>query len=246
MGKGFMDFFNTAGPDILALQEVKMERGQAEIDMPGYFEYWNSAEKKGYSGTALFTKRKPLDVTCGIGIDGHDREGRVITAEYRGFYFVCCYTPNARRELLRLDYRMRWEDDFLAYLKALDAKKPVILAGDLNVAHNEIDIKNPGGNRRNAGFTDEERGKMTRLLNNGFVDTFRSLHPDTRGAYTWWSYMHNARANNAGWRIDYFIVSERLGENMAAHRIHAEVMGSDHCPIELELDMGWDAGGACN
>ena len=234
-GKGFLDFFQREAPDVLCLQETKLQPHQIELELPGYHQYWNSAEKKGYSGTALFTKMEPLAVTYGIGIPEHDTEGRVITAEYEDFYLVCCYTPNAQRGLTRLDYRMVWEDAFRAYLKELDGKKPVILCGDLNVAHQEIDLKNFKTNRGNAGFTDEERGKMTELLDAGFVDSFRSLYPDVTGAYSWWSYMYHARENNAGWRIDYFICSQRLKDRIADSKILADVMGSDHCPVELDL-----------
>lgn len=235
MNKGFPEFFQQEAPDILCLQETKLQPHQIELELPGYQQYWNSAEKKGYSGTALFTRQEPLDVTFGIGAAEHDTEGRVITAEYEDFFLVCCYTPNAQRELTRLAYRMEWEDAFRAYLKGLDGKKPVILCGDLNVAHQEIDLKNPKSNRGNAGFTDEERGKMTELLAAGFTDSFRYLHPDVTGAYSWWSYMRRARDNNAGWRIDYFLVSDRLRERIADSRILSHVMGSDHCPVELDL-----------
>ena len=238
LGKGFLDFFHEQSPDFLCLQETKMQQGQAEVDLgEGWLQYWNSADKKGYSGTAVFTRREPLSVRYGIGIPEHDTEGRVITLEYDNFYLVTCYTPNAQRELTRLDYRMAWEDAFLAYLKALDRKKPVILCGDLNVAHQPIDLKNPSSNRHNAGFTDEERGAFTRLLDNGFTDTFRHLYPDVTGAYSWWSYMFNARANNAGWRIDYFVVSQRIAPQIQEAAIHPEVMGSDHCPVELVLNF---------
>ena len=235
MNKGFPEFFQQEAPDILCLQETKLQPHQIELELPGYRQYWNSAEKKGYSGTALFTRQEPLDVTFGIGAAEHDTEGRVITAEYEDFFLVCCYTPNAQRELTRLAYRMEWEDAFQAYLKGLDGKKPVILCGDLNVAHQEIDLKNPKSNRGNAGFTDEERGKMTELLAAGFTDSFRYLYPDVTGAYSWWSYMRRARDNNAGWRIDYFLVSDRLRERIADSRILSHVMGSDHCPVELDL-----------
>lgn len=235
MNKGFPEFFQQEAPDILCLQETKLQPHQIELELPGYRQYWNSAEKKGYSGTALFTRQEPLDVTFGIGAAEHDTEGRVITAEYEDFFLVCCYTPNAQRELTRLAYRMEWEDAFRAYLKGLDGKKPVILCGDLNVAHQEIDLKNPKSNRGNAGFTDEERDKMTELLAAGFTDSFRYLHPDVTGAYSWWSYMRRARDNNAGWRIDYFLVSDRLRERIADSRILSHVMGSDHCPVELDL-----------
>ena len=235
LGKGFLDFFNAMDADAFCLQETKLQPHQIELDLPGYHIYWNSAEKKGYSGTALITKTEPLSVTCGLGIPEHDTEGRVITAEYEDFYLVCCYTPNAQNELARIHYRMQWEDDFRAYLMALDQKKPVVLCGDLNVAHEEIDLKNPKSNRGNAGFSDQEREKMTALLCSGFADSFRVLYPDKTGAYTWWSYRFNARKNNAGWRIDYFIVSERLMPRVKDQIIHADVTGSDHCPVELDL-----------
>ncbi len=236
LNKGFISFVEEAQADIIALQETKMQQGQAEVDMPGYTEYWNSAQKKGYSGTAVFTKQAPVAVTTGIGIEEHDTEGRVLTLEYEQFYFVNCYTPNSQRELARLSYRMQWEEAFLGYLKALDEKKPVILCGDLNVAHQEIDIKNPKSNRMNAGFTYEERAKMTQLLSSGFVDTFRRLYPEVTGAYSWWSYFSNARANNVGWRIDYFIVSERLMPRIKDSFILPEVEGSDHCPVGILLE----------
>ncbi len=236
LGKGFLDFFKAVDADAFCLQETKLQPHQIELELPGYHIYWNSAEKKGYSGTALITKTEPLNVTYGLGIPEHDTEGRVITAEYEDFYLVCCYTPNAQNELARIDYRMQWEDDFRAYLLALDSKKPVVLCGDLNVAHEEIDLKNPKTNRGNAGFSDQERGKMTDLLQSGFADTFRALYPDKTGAYTWWSYRFNARKNNAGWRIDYFIVSQRLLPRVRDQIIHADVTGSDHCPVELDLD----------
>ena len=235
LGKGFLDFFSAADADAVCLQETKMHQEQADLELPGYQQFWNSAEKKGYSGTAVFTRVPPLNVTYGIGMAEHDSEGRVITVEYEPFYLVNCYTPNAQRELARLEYRMKWEDDFSGYLMSLDAKKPVVLCGDLNVAHQEIDLKNPKTNRRNAGFSDEERAKMTELLAGGFVDTFRALYPDVTGAYTWWSYLRRARDTNAGWRIDYFIVSERLRGAVHDSRIRADVMGSDHCPVELDL-----------
>lgn len=214
-----------------------MQPGQAQVDCDGYEEYWYSAEKKGYSGTALFTKRKPLEVVCGIGMEQHDHEGRVITAEYEEFYLVTCYTPNSQNELKRLDYRMQWEDDFRDYLKEMDAVKPVILCGDLNVAHEEIDLKNPKTNRKNAGFTDEERAKMTELLAAGFTDSFRHLHPDATDIYSWWSYRFKARQNNAGWRIDYFIVSDRIKDKIQKAEILTDIMGSDHCPVLLEIDL---------
>ncbi len=237
LGKGFQDVFHTLDADMFCLQETKMQPGQAQVDCDGYEEYWYSAEKKGYSGTALFTKRKPLEVVCGIGMDQHDHEGRVITAEYEEFYLVTCYTPNSQNELKRLDYRMQWEDDFRDYLKELDAVKPVILCGDLNVAHEEIDLKNPKTNRKNAGFTDEERAKMTELLAAGFTDSFRYLHPDATDIYSWWSYRFKARQNNAGWRIDYFIVSDRIKDKIQKAEILTDIMGSDHCPVLLEIDL---------
>lgn len=235
LNKGFLDFFHSVDADVVCLQETKLQPHQIELELPGYELYWNSAEKKGYSGTAVFTRIKPLSVTCGIGIPEHDTEGRVITVEYEDFYLVCCYTPNAQNELARIDYRMKWEDDFRAYLMALDGKKPVVLCGDLNVAHEEIDLKNPKSNRGNAGFSDQERGKMTELLSSGFADSFRALYPDKEGAYTWWSYRFNARKNNAGWRIDYFILSDRLLPRVEDQVIRSDVTGSDHCPVELIL-----------
>lgn len=234
--KGFLDFCAFANADMICLQETKMRPEQAVFDLPGYARFWNSADKAGYSGTAIFTRRPPLRVEYDFGIEAHRHEGRVITAEYDPFYLVCCYTPNSKDQLLRLDYRMGWEDDIRDYLMDLDTKKPVILCGDLNVAHQEIDLKNPGPNHRNPGFTDEEREKMTRLLGSGFVDTFRALHPDLTGAYSWWSYRARARQNNTGWRIDYFIVSERLFPAVTGADIWSEVMGSDHCPVVLELE----------
>ena len=234
--KGFLDFVQLEQPDIMALQETKMQPEQVNFDLPGYELYFNSAEKKGYSGTAVFLKEKPLGVTFGMGIEEHDHEGRVITVEYPGFYFVTVYTPNSQDGLRRLAYRMTWEDALLAYLKGLDEKKPVIVCGDLNVAHEEIDIKNPKSNRMNAGFTDEERAKMTMLLSNGFADTFRRLYPDARDRYSWWSYRFHARDNNAGWRIDYFLVSERLMEKVKDSLILSDVYGSDHCPVVLLLE----------
>ena len=234
-GKGFLDFFREIDADVVCLQETKLQPHQIELELPGYTQFWNSAEKKGYSGTALFTRVEPLNVRCGIGVPEHDGEGRVITAEYGDFFLVCCYTPNAQRGLTRLDYRMRWEEAFRAYLLELDRAKPVILCGDLNVAHQEIDLKNPKSNRGNAGFSDEERAQMTALLSSGFTDTFRYLYPDRAGAYSWWSYMYHARDNNAGWRIDYFIVSDRLRGDVRDSKILPEVMGSDHCPVELDI-----------
>lgn len=232
--KGFEEAFNTLDADFFCLQETKMHEGQLDLQFPGYNSYWNYAEKKGYSGTAIYTRHTPLAVTYGLGIDQHDHEGRVITLEMDDFFLVTCYTPNSQDGLRRLDYRMLWEDDFLNYIKKLDAKKPVVVCGDLNVAHEEIDLKNPKTNRRNAGFTDEERQKMTTLLNNGFVDTFRTMHPDEQ-TYSWWSYRFKAREKNAGWRIDYFIVSERLKQRLSTAAIHTEIFGSDHCPVELQL-----------
>ena len=235
LNKGFLDFFHSVDADVFCLQETKLQPHQIELDLPGYQIFWNSAEKKGYSGTALFTRVPPLAVTCGMGVEEHDHEGRLITAEFEDFYLVCCYTPNAQEGLARIDYRMEWEDDFRDYLMELDRVKPVILCGDLNVAHEEIDLKNPKTNRGSAGFSDQERGKMTALLSSGFTDTFRALYPDKTGAYTWWSYRFNARKNNAGWRIDYFIVSDRLMPRVEDQIIHSEVTGSDHCPVELVL-----------
>ncbi|MGM9607052.1 MAG: exodeoxyribonuclease III [Oscillospiraceae bacterium] len=236
MGKGFLDFFHAADADVFCLQETKLQPGQITLELPGYEQYWNSAVKKGYSGTAVFTRIPPLSVHYGIGSSEHDDEGRAITAEFDDFFLVTCYTPNAQRGLARLDFRMAWEDELRAYLKGLEGKKPVVLCGDLNVAHQEIDLKNPGPNRGNAGFSDEERAKMTQLLDAGFVDTYRYFYPDTTGAYTWWSYMYHARENNAGWRIDYFITSEALKDRLVDSKIHADVPGSDHCPVELELN----------
>lgn len=233
--KGFLDFFNRIDADFFCIQESKLQAGQIDLDLPVYHQYWNYAEKKGYSGTAIFAKNKALSVSYGIGIEEHDKEGRVITLEYDNFYLVTCYTPNSQNELKRLPYRMQWEDDFREYLKTLDAKKPVVLCGDLNVAHNEIDLKNPKTNRKNAGFTDEEREKFTQLLSAGFTDTFRSLHPDEEGAYSWWSYRFRAREKNAGWRIDYFVVSNRIAGDIKSANIHNEIFGSDHCPVELEI-----------
>ena len=234
-GKGFEDSFRQFDADFFCLQETKMQAGQLDLQFPGYTSYWNYAEKKGYSGTAIYTRHTPLAVTYGIGIDEHDHEGRVITLEMADFYLVTCYTPNSQDGLRRLDYRMKWEADFLDYIKKLDEKKPVILCGDLNVAHQEIDLKNPKTNRRNAGFTDEERERMTTMLANGFADTFRTLHPDDV-TYSWWSYRFHAREKNAGWRIDYFIVSERLMSRVSGATIHTEVFGSDHCPVELTIE----------
>lgn len=237
IGKGFFDFFENINADFFCIQETKMQPEQLELELKGYEQYWNSAEKKGYSGTAIFTKHKPISVTYGIGKEEHDKEGRVITLEYENFYLVNSYTPNSKRELERLDYRMIWEDEIRAYLHNLDQSKPVIYCGDLNVAHQEIDLKNPKTNTHNAGFTKEEREKMTQLLNAGFIDTFRYFYPDKEDAYTWWSYMFHAREKNVGWRIDYFITSERLKKNLKDSKIHPEVMGSDHCPIEIEVEF---------
>ncbi len=237
MNKGFKEFFKEINADILALQETKLQEGQIEFNPEGYYTYWNSAVKKGYSGTVVFTKKEPKKVTYGIGIEKHDQEGRVITLEFEKFYFVNCYTPNSQRELTRLDYRMEWEKDFREYLKELNKTKPVILCGDLNVAHNEIDLKNPKSNRHNAGFTDEERSQMTELLNAGFTDSFRYLYPEKEGIYSWWSYMFHAREKNAGWRIDYFIVSNDIKEKIKDSIIHTEIMGSDHCPVELDIEI---------
>lgn len=233
LNKGFIDYFKSTDPDFFCIQETKMNPSQADINIDGYFQYWNSAEKKGYSGTAIFTKHKPLSVKNDIDIEMHSHEGRVITLEMENFFLVNCYTPNSKEKLARLDYRILWEDDFRNYLVSLDKLKPVILCGDLNVAHNEIDLKNPKTNRRNAGFSDEERNKMTLLLNSGFVDTFRYFYPEKSGIYSWWSYRFNARKNNAGWRIDYFIVSERFIKNIKDSIIHDDVLGSDHCPVEI-------------
>lgn len=235
--KGFLDFFKEADADIFCIQETKMQEGQLDLELDGYEQYWNYAMKKGYSGTAVFTKERPLAVTYGMAIEEHDQEGRVITLEYEDFYFVTVYTPNSQSELARLDYRMTWEDDFLAYLKGLEEKKPVVFCGDLNVAHKEIDLKNPKTNRKNAGFTDEERGKFTDLLAAGFTDTFRYLYPDVEGIYSWWSYRFSARAKNAGWRIDYFCVSDCLKDKIEDAKILTDVMGSDHCPIELDIAL---------
>ena len=237
LGKGFLDFLNREGPDIMALQETKMQQGQAELDLSGWHEYWNSAERKGYSGTAVFAREEPLSVSYGLGREEHDHEGRVITLEYPGFYFVNVYTPNSQQELARLDYRMVWEDAFREYLLGLDGKKPVVVCGDMNVAHTEIDLKNPGPNKNNAGFTQQERDKMTQLLDAGFVDTFRLLYPEVTGAYSWWSYRFRAREKNAGWRIDYFLVSRRLAGQVEDSLIYSDVLGSDHCPVGLILNI---------
>lgn len=235
--KGFLDFFNSIDADFFCIQESKLQVGQIDLDLPGYHQYWNYAEKKGYSGTAIFAKNEPLSVSYGIGIDEHDKEGRVITLEYDNFYLVTCYTPNSQNELKRLPYRMQWEDDFREYLKTLDAKKPVVLCGDLNVAHNEMDLKNPKNNRKNAGFSDEERSKMTELLSSGFTDTFRYFYPDAEGIYSWWSYRFKAREKNAGWRIDYFITSKRINDKLKKAAIHTDVLGSDHCPVEVDIEF---------
>lgn len=234
--KGFMDFFSEIDADAVCLQETKLQEGQIDLDLEGYYQYWNYAEKKGYSGTAIFCRQEPISVSYGIGIEEHDKEGRVIAAEFEDFYLVTCYTPNSQNELKRLDYRMNWEDAFLAYLKKLEESKPVILCGDLNVAHKEIDLKNPKTNRKNAGFTDEERGKMTALLDNGFIDTYRFFNPDKEGVYSWWSYRFKAREKNAGWRIDYFITSDALRDRLISADILTDVMGSDHCPVELVIE----------
>lgn len=235
--KGFSEAFKKLDADIFCIQESKLQEGQIDLPLSGYEQFWNYAEKKGYSGTAVFTRVKPLSVTYGLGIEEHDHEGRVITLEYDSFYLVTVYTPNSQEGLKRLDYRMKWEDDFLTWLKSLDAVKPVIFCGDLNVAHREIDLKNPKTNRRNAGFTDEERAKFSLLLENGFTDTYRYFYPDTEGVYSWWSYRFKAREKNAGWRIDYFCVSDRLQDKLQDARIHTEIFGSDHCPVELDISL---------
>ena len=237
IGKGFREAFLDLDADVFCLQETKLQEGQIELDLPGYEQFWNYAEKKGYSGTAVFTKEKPLSVHYGIGVEEHDKEGRVITLEYPAYYLTTVYVPNSQEELKRLEYRMRWEDDFLSYMKELEQTKPVIYCGDLNVAHKEIDLKNPKTNHRNAGFTDEERGKFDNVVNNGLVDTFRYFYPDVTDAYSWWSYRMRAREKNVGWRIDYFVVSEALKPFLADAKIHTDVMGSDHCPVELDLNM---------
>lgn len=233
--KGFLDFFREADADIFCIQETKMQEGQLELELPGYFQYWNYAKKKGYSGTAVFTKQKPLSAAYGIGIEEHDQEGRVITLEYENYYFVTVYTPNSQEKLARLDYRMRWEDEFCAYLKKLEKCKPVVVTGDMNVAHEDIDLKNPKSNRNNPGFTEQERGKFTCLLNAGFIDTYRYFYPDQEGSYSWWSYRFKAREKNAGWRIDYFCVSESLKDRLLDAKILSDIMGSDHCPVMLEM-----------
>ena len=235
VGKGFLEYVKEADADIFCIQESKLQEGQIDLDLPGYHQYWNYAKKKGYSGTAMFTKEEPISVSYGLGIEEHDQEGRVITAEFPDYYVITCYTPNSQDGLARLSYRMTWEDDFRAYLKGLEEKKPVVFCGDLNVAHKEIDLKNPKTNRKNAGFTDEERQKFTELLDAGFIDTFRYFYPDQEGIYSWWSYRFSARAKNAGWRIDYFCVSESLKDRLWGASIHTQVMGSDHCPVELDL-----------
>lgn len=237
MGKGFMDFFDSVDADIFCLQEIKLSEGQIEWNKENYYSYWNYAEKKGYSGTAVFSKEKPLSVKYGIGIDEHDHEGRVITLDFENFYMVTVYTPNSQRELTRLEYRMKWEDDFRNFLNELRKTKPVVVTGDMNVAHKEIDLKNPKTNRKNAGFTDEERQKMTELLDSGFIDTFRYFYPDAEQRYSWWSYMFKSREKNAGWRIDYFLASKELEDRLISAEIHDEVLGSDHCPIELVIDL---------
>lgn len=235
VGKGFLDFFHEIDADIFCVQETKLQEGQIDLDLPGYYQYWNYAVKKGYSGTAVFTRQEPIAVTYGLGIEEHDQEGRVITLEFKDFYFVTVYTPNSQNELKRLDYRMTWEDAFRAFLMQLDEKKPVVVCGDMNVAHQPIDLKNPASNHHNAGFTDEERGKFTELLSAGMVDSFRYFYPDQAEIYSWWSYRFQARSRNAGWRIDYFLVSDRVKENMQDAKILTDIMGSDHCPVELEI-----------
>lgn len=237
LGKGWQDFFNAEDADFFCLQETKLQEGQVTLDLPGYTQFWNSAEKKGYSGTAIFAKEAPLSVTYGVGVPELDTEGRLITLEYPGFYLITCYTPNAQRELARIDHRMTWDEAFRAHLTKLDAAKPVIVCGDLNVAHQEIDLKNPKSNRNNAGFSDQERESFNKTLSLGFTDTFRHLNPDATGAYTWWSYMFKAREKNAGWRIDYFLVSDRLKDNITAAPIYNEVLGSDHCPVGLVIEV---------
>lgn len=235
VGKGFLESFQKLDADIFCLQETKMQAGQLDLELPGYYQYYNYAEKKGYSGTALFTKKEPISVTYGIGIEEHDHEGRVITAEFEDFYFITVYVPNSQNELARLDYRMQWEKDFLAYIKKLEETKPVIYCGDLNVAHNEIDLKNPKTNRHNAGFTDEERGAFSRVIESGMIDTYRYFYPDKKDIYSWWSYRFHAREKNAGWRIDYFVVSESLKDRLVSADIHTDIEGSDHCPVELVI-----------
>ena len=237
VGKNFLDFFKEIDADIFCIQESKLQEGQIDLELPGYYQYWNYAEKKGYSGTAIFTKQEPLSVSYGIGIPEHDKEGRVITLEFDKFYMITVYTPNSQNELARLDYRMEWDDAFRVYLKKLEETKPVIVCGDMNVAHKEIDLKNPKTNRKNAGFTDEEREKFSILLDSGFIDTFRHFYPDVEGIYSWWSYRFQARAKNAGWRIDYFLVSKILKDCLISAQIHTEILGSDHCPVECTLDI---------
>ncbi len=237
LGKDFYKSFESLDADIFCLQETKMQEGQAELELPGYYQYWNYAEKKGYSGTAIFTKEEPIEVTYGIGIDEHDHEGRVITAEFKDYYFITVYVPNSQDGLKRLEYRMKWEDDFLDYIKELDKIKPVIYCGDLNVAHEEIDIKNPATNHHNAGFTDEEREKFSKVLSEGFIDSYRYFYPELADTYSWWSYRFKARERNAGWRIDYFVVSEKLKDKMKDAKIHSDILGSDHCPVELDIDI---------
>lgn len=231
--KGFLDFFNEIDADIFCIQETKLQKGQIDLDLDGYYQYWNYAERKGYSGTALFTKEKPINILYGLGLEEHDNEGRVITAEFDEYYVVTVYTPNSKEKLARIEYRMQWEDAFREFLKKLELNKPVIVCGDLNVAHNEIDLKNPKTNRKNAGFSDEERGKFNLLLDSGFIDTFRYFYPDLEHMYSWWSYRFNARKNNAGWRIDYFLVSNDLQDKLIDAKIHTDILGSDHCPVEL-------------
>lgn len=237
LGKDFYKSFESLDADIFCLQETKMQEGQAELELPGYYQYWNYAEKKGYSGTAIFTKEEPIEVTYGIGIDEHDHEGRVITAEFKDYYFITVYVPNSQDGLKRLEYRMKWEEDFLDYIRELDKIKPVIYCGDLNVAHEEIDIKNPATNHHNAGFTDEEREKFSKVLSEGFIDSYRYFYPDLADTYSWWSYRFKARERNAGWRIDYFVVSEKLKDKMKDAKIHSDILGSDHCPVELDIDI---------
>lgn len=236
MQKGFEDSFKALDADIFCLQETKLQEGQHDFEPEGYYQYWNYAEKKGYSGTAVFTRKKPLSVTCGIGVEEHDHEGRVITLEFEDFYFIVVYVPNSQRELARLSYRMEWEKAFLAYILGLEAKKPVIYCGDLNVAHKEIDLKNPKTNHMNAGFTDEERACFTKILESGYIDSFRYFYPNQKDIYSWWSYMFKSREKNAGWRIDYFVVSEKLKDRMKDAKIHTDIMGSDHCPVELDIE----------
>ena len=236
LGKNFMEAFNALDADVFCLQETKLQAGQHDLELPGYHQYWNYAEKKGYSGTAIFTRVEPISIRYGIGVEEHDHEGRVITLEYEDFYLVCVYVPNSQRELTRLDYRMTWEDAFLSYIKGLEQHKPVVYCGDLNVAHKPIDLKNPKSNTRNAGFTQEERDKLTAVIDAGYIDTFRHFHPDAVDCYTWWSYMFKAREKNVGWRIDYFIASEKLKDRLIGACIHPDVMGSDHCPVELVID----------